>query len=183
MHSRNPKDKRCSDFNYWLHLEIKHRKLGKNTDTFYSQIDTLIEGVCTNLHEKYYSCAKDKCYLDKEGLDMKKELHHFCGNRDITVMSKNQYSPETLNTWFKHRIGSIKNCKKKKEASDEAASLYTGILGDHPPTSPILMNISTFGLILVCILFFFFILYKSFQIFDSKKCNSKIQGRRNKCIG
>lgn len=96
MSTTNP----CRYLNYWLDLEIKHRKLGKNTDTFYSQIDILIEGVWTNLQEKYYSCAKDKCYLDKEGLEMKKELHHFCGNRDITLMSKNQYSPETLNTWF-----------------------------------------------------------------------------------
>ncbi|SBS99675.1 PIR Superfamily Protein [Plasmodium ovale curtisi] len=173
--SDSVRPKRCSDFNYWLHLEIKHRKLGKNTDTFYSQIDTLIERVCTNLHEKYYSCAKDKYYLDKEGLDMKKELHDFCGNRDITVMnncgkykniayicSENE-NPLRINdkctlynshatfhyfgygktvTFLEHRIGSIKNCKKKIEVLDEeAASYYTGILGDHPPTSPTLMNI------------------------------------------
>ncbi|SBT58522.1 PIR Superfamily Protein [Plasmodium ovale wallikeri] len=231
---------RCRYLNYWLDLEIKNHKFRRNIDTFYSQMDILIEGLWTKLHETYYSCARDKCNLDKDLLEMKKkELHDFCANRDIIVMSKKQYSPETLNAWFskmykkyfdedncekykniayiysedesplriddkctlynshatfpyfgygrtvtffEHRIGSIKNCKKKKEVSDEeATSLYIGISGDHAPSSSAWVNISTFGLILVCILFFFFILYKSFKILDNKKYNeekynSKIKG-------
>ncbi|SBT59514.1 PIR Superfamily Protein [Plasmodium ovale wallikeri] len=64
-------------------------------------------------------------------------------------------------TFLEQQMGSIKNCKKKKKVLDEeATSLYTEILGDHPPSSPTLMNLPTFGLILVFILFFFFILYK-----------------------
>lgn len=100
-----------------MDLEIKRYRQEKNINTVNSIIDTFIEEVWKALERKYSSCEREKCFLGKELIETKKELHDFCANRDALIINRNSYSIQKLNFWVSgmYKFFFEDNCRKYKE--------------------------------------------------------------------
>ncbi|SBT74493.1 PIR protein, partial [Plasmodium ovale] len=112
---------RCRYLNYWMDLELKRYRSEKNINTVNSIIDTFIEEVWKALEGKYRYCKREKCFLDKELIEIKKELHDFCANRDALIINRKEYPIQKLNFWVSKMYKKFfdgDNCIKYKEISD-----------------------------------------------------------------